>query len=322
MSKARIKADPGTERDKRTKTALKGQDEKLVYIEVKRRALRYEQENYTELVAIRTQNPKWWKLVGHSAIMYKYMVAPRLRLKPKLLPDTDYNEKSKEGVVSISDINKFEEKLRLAKIFLTKETNWAKIFSLGERVSREDYLLMVDEDELRTEMANKLILPEVRLAELNAKVKAVINVIHPNVRKMDGAAREAFGSEMERKAVDLQLMVLRAARGTMDFEECLTRGFDIAEDLYGYTLVFLNLQLVEPKVVYRMAEAVTALETQIKKELKKLAMIKAEADLKQEVKKQTKQKKGKSDGDNSGTKTKSADGVASGTSRAKTKKSK
>lgn len=322
MSKARIKADPGTERDKRTKKALQGQDEKLAYLEVKRRALRYEQENYTELVAIRTQNPKWWKLVGHSAIMYKYMVAPRLRLRPKLLPDTDYNEKSNEGIISIPNINKFEERLRLAKIFLTKETEWVKVFSLGERVSKEDYLLMVDEDELRTEMANKLILPEVRLAELNAKTKAVVNVIHPNVRKMDGAAREAFGSEMERKAVNLQLMVLRAARGTMDFEECLTRGFDIAEDLYGYTLVFLNLKLVEPKVVYRMAEAVTALETQIKKEMRKLAAAAADKELKQKVKKQTKQGKGEGDGHNSGAKTKSADGVTAGASKTKTKKSK
>lgn len=291
MTKAKVKADPGTKRDERMKKALKGQDKKVAYLELKRRALEYEKDNYTQLVAIKTHEGNWWKLVGHSAIMYKYMVAPRLRLKPKLMPDTDYNVKSEEGVISISDIDRFEEKLKQGKIFRVKTTELTRIFDLGERVSEEDYVLMVNEDEMKLEMANKLIRPEERMSELNAKVKKMLEIIHPNVRKMEGVTRDVFGVEMEQKIVKLQLMVLRSARGTMEVEECLTEAFDIAEDLYGYVEVILNLRLMEPKIIYRMAEAIVALESQIKKELKKRAIIQAELELQNRLKTQAKLKK-------------------------------
>ena len=94
MSKARVKADAGTYRDKNTVKSQEGQKLKTVYLEVKRRALKYEAGNYTQLVLVKTQDKDWWKMFGHSAVMYKHFVAPRLKLKPKLLPDSDYDVKS------------------------------------------------------------------------------------------------------------------------------------------------------------------------------------------------------------------------------------
>lgn len=299
MTKSRVKADSGTKRANRAKEAKKGQDRKKAYLEVKRRALNYEKDNYTQLVAIKSNNGDWWKLVGHSAVMYKYMVAPRLRLKPKLMPDSDYDEKSEEGVISIPDIDKFEERLKVGKIYLINSTEWTKVFDLGERVREEDYRLMVQEDEMKLKMANKLIMPEERMSELNNKAKSLLNIVHPAVRKMEGVARDVFGIEMDKRAVKAQMMILRAARGTVNVEDCLTETFDIAEDLYGYILVLMNLKLLDSKVIYNMAEAVVALESQIKKELSKRMIEQVDTRLKDNVKRLNKTNKIKEGNGNS-----------------------
>lgn len=292
MVKSKVKADPGTKRAERAKKAKEGQDRKKAYLEVKRRALNYEKENYTQLVAIKSKDGDWWKLVGHSAVIYKYMVAPRLRLKPKLMPDSDYDEISKEGVISISDIEQFEKNLKMGKIYLVNSSAWTKVFDLGERVSEEDYQLMLHEDEMRLEMANKLIMPKERLSELNNKVKTLLNLMHSNVRKMEGVARDSFGIEMDKRVVKIRIMVLRAARGTVDIEDCLTEAFDATEDLYGYIMALMDLKLLSPKVIYDMTEAVVALESQIKKEINKRAMELADTGLQERVRKRNKIKEG------------------------------
>jgi|GEM_PF-1573850 len=272
MAKARVKADPGTKRAGAAESSKKGQELKKAYLEVKRRTLNYEKNNYTQLVVMKTQDGKWWKMFGHSAVIYENLIAPRLRLKAVRHVDTDYDEKSEEGFVGVPDIEKFQERLSFGKIYISNKTEWVRVFDLGERVAEEDYVAMLNEDKMREEMTNKLILPEVLLAELNAKAKKLLNIVHVNVRKMDGTARDAFGIDMERKVVKTQLMIVRAARGTWDVDDCLEQAYELMEDLYGYALIILNLQLMDAKVVYNITEAVVSMENQVKKELRKRAL--------------------------------------------------
>ena len=287
---AKVKADPGTKRDLESKKSIKVQELKIAYLEAKRRTLVYEKSNYTQLVLVKTHEG-WWKMFGHSAVFYKYMVAKRMHISVKLLPDTDYDVVSEEGCISISDFEEFRRKMKLAKIFLVKITNSVAIFDLGERVSEQDYVLMIREDEVSLEMANKLILPEERMTELNTKTKAAHKSIHEMVRKMDGVSRENFANDMERSVVRLQILVLRVARGTTDVDDCLSQAYDIAEDLYGYALMTLNLRLVEAKKVYEVTETIVALERQIKKEMRKRSMDRVEAEAKAKAKKISKKTK-------------------------------
>lgn len=281
----KIVPDPDSERVKAAKRTKAGQDKKKLYLETKRRLLEYEAENYTQIVVMKTQDDKWWKMFGHSAVFYKYLVAKRMKFRVKLLPDTDYDVVSEQGVVAIDSIEALQDKMKRAKIYPVKTTKAVVIFDLGERVTEQDYVLMLKEDEMRLAMTNKLILPEERVTELNVKVRDLHKLVHESVRKMDGVSREVFANEMEQKMVKLQLLVTRAARGTAEMDYCLNKAYDVTEDLYGYTLIIMNLRLLEPKKIYDIAEAVVALERQIKKEIKKLAMEKTEKETKKKVQK-------------------------------------
>lgn len=271
------------------KPKIDQREERKIYFAVKRKALEYEKNNYTELVLVRTpdklKNKKyWWKIFGHSAVFYKYWVGERLKIKVRLLPDTDYEVKSEEGCVSIDDIDKVKRLLKAIKIYPREETEWVTIFKLGERISEQDYVLMLQEDEMRLEMTNRLIQPKEHMTDLNAKLRDVLKLVHECVRKMDGVSRDVFGVDMERKTIQMQIEVLRTARGTTDLAYCLENIYDVAEDLYGFVLVLLNLRMMEAKKIYKLAEAVVALEKQIKKEMKKMAMAQVEDEAKTKVK--------------------------------------
>ena len=271
-------------------------EERKKYFALKKRLLEYEKSNYTEMVLIRTPDKikkskkYWWKIFGHSAVFYKYWIGERLKHKIRLLPDTDYEVRSEEGCVSISDLDNLKQTLKTIHVYPSSETEKVVIFKLGDRISEQDYVLMLHEDNMRLEMANKLIQPKEHMTELNAKVKDVLSLVHECVRKMDGASRESFAGEMERKTVELQIVVLRAARGTIEINDCLERAYDIAEDLYGFVMVLMNLRMLEAKKIYGLAEAVVALEKQIKKENKKRALKEIDDGIEAKVKKTAKKK--------------------------------
>ena len=258
-------------RAQRAAEANEGQERKKVYLIDKKRLLEKEKDNYTKLMVLKCPDG-WWKMFGHSAIFYKYKIADSLKLTARLLPDTDYEVVSEEGYIAIEDVERLKNKLKVLRIYPSNITERGWIFDLGERVSEQDYVLMLHEEEQRLERVNKLVNIDEHLAELNAKVKAVHKLVHEYVRKMDGVARDAFAIEADKRAAELQIMLVRAARGSVDVDRCLRFARDVAEDLYGYIMIMMNLRLLEAKKIYALTEAVVALEKQIKKEARKRAL--------------------------------------------------
>ena len=280
----KIKADPGTKRAADAIAVAKAQAARKKYYEIKERLLKFEENNYTQLVLIKSMDADWWKMFSHSAIFYKYMIGERLKLTVNLLPDTDYHVKSKEGFVAIKDLVSFENKLKESKIYRLKTTSDTIIFDLGERVSEQDYQQMLREDMMRLEMANKLIVPEEHMVELNGKVRDLHEMIYTTVRKMDGVARETFANEIERTVAALQRKILRVSRGTADIDDCLADAFDATEELYGYVTNLITLKLLAPKKIYDLTVAIVALEKQIKREMHKRVLVQAEINIKNEAK--------------------------------------
>ena len=263
-------------RAKRVAEANEGQELKKVYLIDKKRLLEKEKDNYTKLMVLKCPDG-WWKMFGHSAIFYKYKIADSLKLTARLLPDTDYEVVSEEGYIAIDDVERLKNKLKVLRIYPSNITERGWIFDLGERVSEQDYVLMLHEEEQRLERVNKLVNVDEHLSELNAKVKVVHKLVHEYVRKMDGVARDAFAIEANKRAAELQIMLVRAARGSVDVDRCLRFARDVAEDLYGYIMIMMNLRLLEAKKIYALTEAVVALEKQIKKEARKRALDLADA---------------------------------------------
>lgn len=263
-------------RAQRAAEANEGQERKKVYLIDKKRLLEKEKDNYTKLMVLKCPDG-WWKMFGHSAIFYKYKIADSLKLTARLLPDTDYEVVSEEGYIAIDDVERLKNKLKVLRIYPSNITERGWIFDLGERVSEQDYVLMLHEEEQRLERVNKLVNVDEHLSELNAKVKVVHKLVHEYVRKMDGVARDAFAIEANKRAAELQIMLVRAARGSVDVDRCLRFARDVAEDLYGYIMIMMNLRLLEAKKIYALTEAVVALEKQIKKEARKRALDLADA---------------------------------------------
>lgn len=271
-------------RAKQTQNTQAGQERKKIYLVDKKRLLEKEKDNYTKLMVLKCPDG-WWKMFGHSAIFYKYKIADSLKVAARLLPDTDYDVVSEEGYIAIDDVERLKNKLKVLRIYPSNITERGWTFDLGERVTEQDYVLMLHEEDQRLERANRLITVNEHLAELNAKVKAVHKIVHECVRKMDGVSREVFAVDAERRVAELQVMLVRTARGSMKVDVCLKRAYDVAEELYGYIMIMMNLRLLEAKKIYELTEAVVSLEKQIKGEIRKRALDRADQEVEKIIRK-------------------------------------
>lgn len=269
---------------KRMQKTQAGQERKKIYLVDKKRLLEKEKDNYTKLMVLKCPDG-WWKMFGHSAIFYKYKIADSLKVAARLLPDTDYDVVSEEGYIAIDDVERLKNKLKVLRIYPSNITERGWTFDLGERVTEQDYVLMLHEEDQRLERANRLITVNEHLVELNAKVKAVHKIVHECVRKMDGVSREVFAVDAERRVAELQVMLVRTARGSMKVDVCLKRAYDVAEELYGYIMIMMNLRLLEAKKIYELTEAVVSLEKQIKSEIRKRALDRADQEVEKIIRK-------------------------------------
>ncbi len=283
QKKPKVQVDPSSHRAELQRQNAQKMVERKTYLEDKRRLLKDEETNYDKLYVLRTHDG-WWKMFGHSALIYKHVVCKDMfKTDVKLLPDTDYYVTSSEGYVSITSIHELEKRLKRRKIYAltAKPRGW--IFELGFKVTEQDLNLMRNEEEMQIERANALIATYSNLAPMNQKVKEVVRELYSQMRLMDGVARDAFGNEMIAEAIKLKMMTVRTQRGTMSEEEYFKQAYSIAEDLYGHMSNIIDLRLLSSKKIFTLTQAIVQLEKQIDREVRKRAINAAKENMRKET---------------------------------------
>ncbi len=121
--------------------------------------------------------------------------------------DNGYGKKAEYGVVSIPPdyVTDFIQRLVKVGIALKFDDIWTLEFTLGERISKEDMVRMLHEDELIIDKVNQLIMPREVLPVLRATVKSLLVFVHNQVQNQKGSTREVFLNDVERLAVETDL---------------------------------------------------------------------------------------------------------------------
>lgn len=170
---------------------------KKEYLARKKAVLENEEENFRSLYVVEDQNG-WYKMFGHSALIYANEIAARLKIKPALKPDTDYDFPSKDGVVSVKDLDGMKENLRGIKIHARYEEHGITIFELGYKITQEEINEYRGKEELEWKKINQIVCPKVVMPEFKVELKELARMVHENVRKMDETERTALGTEMDK----------------------------------------------------------------------------------------------------------------------------
>lgn len=173
----------------RSAGAKEGQKQKDKYQKLKAFAIEREKDNYSKLFIIHEKG-NWWKMLGHSAIIFNYEVSDWVGYRCKLLPDSDYENKSEEGVINIRDVFELDKKLVKTKISLLKSTEDYRVYNIGKKFTQGDLLHMQKKRDLEWSKVNKIILPKVLFPELYQLERDLFTKVYFMSKNLDTYARE------------------------------------------------------------------------------------------------------------------------------------
>ena len=246
----------------------------------KKKLLEREKENFKNIFALKCYNG-WLKLHDNSALIVSTWLDGRLGRTYNRNDDGGYGVRAQYGVVSIppDSVTDFVQRLARAQIKLTYDAEWVLEFELGERVSREEMVRMLHEDELVIDKVNKLVMPKEVLPGLRAATKSLLDNVHAIVRHQRESIKDIFLNDVERLAIDLNKLVIATSRGVVEIEECLEKVGGFTEELYEDATTMVDMKLLSAKQYKEMVDLIKGVEGEQARVIKRRALEKADKDI-------------------------------------------
>lgn len=169
VMEAKQKADAAKGLDDATRKMLRHEEDLQ-----KKMLIEREEENFSNLLALKCANG-WLKIYNNSAMILSSWLDGRLGRPYHRADDNGFGAKAKYGVVSIppDKVQELIQALDQANVKLSYDDEWVLEFWLGERISQEDMVRMLHEDELIIEKTNKLVMPKETMPNLRAAVLVI-----------------------------------------------------------------------------------------------------------------------------------------------------
>ena len=222
-----------------------GRIQKKIYAACKERALQHEPENYSKLYIVH-EKKGWWKMFGHSAIMFHYSVAKWANINSRLKADSDFGIRSEEGVINIKDIYELDRKLTKAGVSLLYSSDDIRIYNIGKKYTEADINAMIKTEELAWARANQTIKPKEVFPSLYSFLLRLLNEIYFLTAKMDKTARHTFGEPMTKIVTELvRDYVVLCNEGGLSDEEFLQRISRELQEIKGYTACLMETRVVK-----------------------------------------------------------------------------
>lgn len=212
---------------------------------LKKKIFDMEQTNNRYLIAY-ADGTGWYKLGGHSALIYHHRIAKRLKLRPRLNPDTDFYSRFKEGTVSIRQIETLENNLKTLKIYRNSKMTVpgeVYVFDLGYKVSDEDLDLMYRDEQIRRDNLNKMVLPKVVHPDIHATLLNTVKLCQPKVAHMPVVDREMCGYKIIRTLIRACDRFYLMSNGYISEEQGLKEVLTMVERVKVYIKVATELEI-------------------------------------------------------------------------------
>lgn len=155
---------------------------------LKAEVFKMEQGNYDRLILFRSTG-SWWKMGGHSAILYYYKIARRIGRAARLQNDRDFYSRFTEGVVSVRRPEDLVEKLADIGVELVTNDKDLKIFKLEKSISKSDYEILAKSEQVKLDKINQIILPKLMRPDLHSNLLNLLRSAYFLQRKASNADR-------------------------------------------------------------------------------------------------------------------------------------
>lgn len=250
--------------------------------------LRREEENFTRVYAVKCYDG-WLKVYDNSALILTKWLDGRLGRGYEMKSGkTDFGKKkARYGKVSIpsNKVGDFVARMVKAGLPLVADEPGYLEFELGERISQEDMIKMMHEDELIIENTNSQVMPHTKTPHLRAEVRTLMDHVYVQTRNQRDSTKDVFMNDVLRRTIKANKLVIAAARGNIELEECLTELGVLLEEMYGDATTMSDLGLVTAKEYANHVKALAQVEAERAREIKRMELARVNAKVKNTKKK-------------------------------------
>lgn len=244
--------EPASARPNRIKTGETGRSRRQAYLKLKAFTMEREPKNFSKLMILHEKDG-WWKMFGHSALMFFYDVSKWINHSSKLRPDSDYDYPSPEGVVIIHDIDALHAKLIHAKIQPIDIKSAYRIYNIGKKYTPSDLAFFRDKHALEEAKVNSMLVPKEVMPELYTQLRELVHRTYFTAKTFEGFARESFGRPIVELAKNVMFEYVLLARGEgREREDFLHYVIETMDRIDSRMVPVVELRLVPPQRIFQI----------------------------------------------------------------------
>lgn len=242
------------------------------YYKRKIAALGLEKENRSKIIIFESVNnnptSKWYKMVGNSALFYKYFIGARLRKAPMIRADADLQHKSKSGVIALNSKEKFVE--RMAKFGYTKYQEselGLTIFDLGKKFTDAELEEFKRQSRAAADKFNSVVKPKDNFPDIYTKMLELLRLITPKLKHMNPAYRELIGKSMTDDVTELMSAYLSFSNGAMSADAAKEKLTQAIMNIRARLILMSENRIFEFEDLARIGGIVAEIEKLVKKRI-------------------------------------------------------
>lgn len=247
----------------RKRGSLEGGVQKEKYLKLKAFAIEHEKENFSKLFIIH-EKTNWWKMIGHSAIIFHFDLSKRAGMRTKLVDDSDYDLKTEDGVINIKNIYELDSKLESISIRPLEIKPEYRVYNIGKKYTVAEIENLRKAKELEWEKINSIVVPETIFPVLFMTERELLHRLYFTTKLLDPYARDLIARPMVEKAVEIireySFMANGEGLGPIEYLELVE---DSAKWITSQMAVVSELRIVEAENIYRILRTIEKLKKDI-----------------------------------------------------------
>ena len=263
------------EQEPKQKSERKTANERYIqYMDNKTKVLDLERKNKDKLYVVKTHKPgdEWYKMFGHSAIIYAFDLCPRLkRAVPKIHPDKDpqygsIKTTARTGVVIVKSLKALKADMDRIGVKIVYNKDGLTEFKLEETYSLERLKELQNVEEQRWAEANKMVLPDIVMPALYSAIRATETEIFRMTCRMKPNEMTLVGDDMLLTVSNIMREYVKMANGwdgKMHPEKFIAFARESTYRLRADVAIVMNERIVDASVVYRIEKKLETLELKI-----------------------------------------------------------
>lgn len=241
------------------------------YAEIKKTIYKRELSNHSRLFLFNTGDD-WYKMSGNSLLIFVYEIAPKIPLKPNILPDNDYTDTIfEEGLVSFHGIDSLKKRLEKVKVLKeVHKTDDVVAFDLNFEVSDKRLIELKEILKEDQERAVAILKPEVILVPTAyTKMRHVMKRTFEVTRKMPVTSRDVCGERMMFYAKEIVNTYLLMNKEIISEQKAWPEMLKMAEKLQIEMAIAVELKVLDQNSAVSIGGDLINLKHILKREIKK-----------------------------------------------------